>query len=153
MRKSLLLGFLSLMLISCTNYKNVSVVDVRVDNISFQSTSQIFLTLGVKVDNPTGKKLTIDQGILNVFRDEHNLATLTVNDSITIAPKSNEYNKLEVHVEVKDLIALANLNVKDSKALEQFDVEGYLKVKSGLFSKRLKIDRMNFNDLLKSLKK
>ncbi len=116
MRKSLLLGFLSLMLISCTNYKNVSVVDVRVDNISFQSTSQIFLTLGVKVDNPTGKKLTIDQGILNVFRDEHNLATLTVNDSITIAPKSNEYNKLEVHVEVKDLIARLWRHLRDCGA-------------------------------------
>ncbi len=152
MKKSLLLGFLSLMLISCTNYKNISIVDIRPDNVSFLNTSQVLLTLGVKVDNPTGKKLTLDQGILEVFRDGQNLATLTVNDSITIAPKSNEYNKLEVLVEVKDLIALVNLDMNDRNTLEQFDVEGYLKVKSGLFSKRLKIDRMNLNDLLKSLK-
>lgn len=152
MRKSLFLCFLLLTFISCANYEDISVVDVRVDNISFQSTSQIMLTLGVKVDNPTRKTLKISDGVVDVFRGEQNLATMSVSEPATVAPKSNDYNRLTLQVQVKDLMALAGLNAHDSAVLDQFDVEGFLKVKSGIASRKLKIDRTNFKSLLQSLK-
>jgi len=152
MRKNLFLCFLLFSVISCTKYDDISIVDVRVDNISFQSTSQILLTLGVKVDNPTKKTLVLREGILEVFRNEQNLATMTVSDPAIVAPKSNEYNKLVVQVRAKDLMALYSMSMSGNISPESFDVEGFLKIKAGTASRKMKIDRMNLNDLLQSLK-
>ncbi len=152
MRKLFLFCVLLFTVYSCANYEDINVVDVRVDNLSFQSTTQITLTLGVKVDNPTKKTITVSDGELGVYRGDEKLADMTLSTPTVIAAQSNEYNQLALQVEVKNIMALAGLNTNDSKLLEQFDVEGFLKIKSGAASKKIKIDRTSFKNLLLSLK-
>jgi hypothetical protein len=70
-----------------------------------------------------------------------------------IAPKSNDYNRLVLHVTIKDIMALAGLSISanNSDLLEKLDVEGFLKVKAGAAGKKLKIERTNFKNLLQYL--
>jgi len=153
MKKIVLFVVLLFITLACSSkYKDVSIEDARVDNFSFQSTSKIILTLGIKVNNPTNKKLTITNGTLDLFQQNRNLATLSVGDPTIIPPKSNEYSQLVLNVTVKDLMALIGINPNDSNLLNQFDVEGFLKVKAGVASKKIKIERTKFSNLLQSLK-
>ena len=147
--------FLSLifMTVACsTNYKDISIEDVRVDNFSFKSTSTILLILDVKVNNPTKKKLSITDGSMEVFLQDRNVGNLSVSSPTVIAPKSNDYNKLVFNGTIKDFMALIGINLKDKQLLEQFDVEGFLKVKAGAAGKKFKIEKTNFKNLLQNFK-
>lgn len=153
MKKIAFIAGILFIAMACSNkYKDISLEDARIDDFSFQSTSKIILTLGIKVNNPTKKKLTINEGILELFQQNRNLATLSVSGTTAIAPRSNEYNKLVLNVAIKDFMALMTINPNDSNLLHQFDVEGFLKVKAGIASKKLTIQRTNFSNLLQSLK-
>jgi LEA14-like dessication related protein len=141
------------MTVACsTNYKDISIEDVRVDNFSFKSTSTILLILDVKVNNPTKKKLSITDGSMEVFLQDRNVGNLFVSSPTVIAPKSNDYNKLVLNGTIKDFMALIGINLKDKQLLEQFDVEGFLKVKAGAAGKKLKIEKTNFKNLLQNFK-
>ena len=151
MRKIALFVALIFITVACTNYDDIRVEDVRYGGLSAQSTSKIILTLDVKINNPTKKKLTITDGTLELFQQDRNLATLSVSNPMVIAPKSNEYNQLVLNVTVKDFMALLGIKLNSNDFLEQFDVEGFLKVKAGAAGKKLNIPRTNFNNLLQSL--
>ncbi|MDR0295851.1 MAG: hypothetical protein LBH91_06710, partial [Prevotellaceae bacterium] len=107
---------------ACTNYDDIRIEDARVDDLSFQSTSKIILTLGLKVDNPTKKKITITDGTLELFQQNRNLGTLSVSAPTVIAPKSNDYNQLVLNVTIKDFMALLGIDINSSNLLDQFDV-------------------------------
>jgi len=89
---------------------------------------------------------------LELFQQNRNLGTLSVSQPAVIPPKSNEYTPLVLNVTVKDLMALMNINLSADDFFEQFDVEGFLKVKAGMAGKKIKIERTKFNNLLQSLK-
>ena len=151
MRKTALFVALICITVACTNYDDIRVEDVRYGNLSAQSTSKIILTLDVKINNPTKKKLTITDGTLELFQQNRNLATLSVSNPMVIAPKSSEYKQLVLDVTVKDFMALLGIKLNSNDLLEQFDVEGFLKVKAGAAGKKLNIPRTNFKNLLQSL--
>jgi LEA14-like dessication related protein len=151
--------FISLLLLTAAcsnNYRDISIEDARPEDVSFQSTSSVMLTVGLKVNNPTNKKLTITEGIVELFQQNRNVATLTVSEPAEIAPKSNEYNRLVLNVAIKDLMALASLagmDMNSTNMLEQFDVEGFVKVKAGIARKKVNIERTNAKNFLQSFKK
>ncbi|MCL2098202.1 MAG: hypothetical protein FWH23_05530 [Bacteroidales bacterium] len=152
MKKILLfVGVIVIATVSCTNYKDVSFEHVGTEDVSFQSTSKINLILGLKVNNPTKKKLTLTEGTLELFQQNRNLGTIVVSEPMVIAPKSNDYKQLKLNVTIKDFMALIGINMSDSNLLEQFDVEGFIKVKAGMATKKLNVQRTNFNNLLQSL--
>jgi len=133
MKKILLfVGVIVIATVSCTNYKDVSFEHVGTEDVSFQSTSKINLILGLKVNNPTKKKLTLTEGTLELFQQNRNLGTIVVSEPMVIAPKSNDYKQLKLNVTIKDFMALIGINMSDSNLLEQFDVEGFIKVKAGM---------------------
>ncbi len=154
MKKILLICSLIVTLFSCSTsgYEDISLSDVRVDNFSFQSSSQIQLILGMKVDNPTNKTISITDANLNVYQGESNIAVMQLDAPTVIAPKTNDYNTAVMQIQVKNILALIGLNPEDSSLLDKFEVEGFVKVKSGIAVKKIKIDRMSARNLLQSLK-
>jgi len=152
MKKIALFVALIFITVACTNYKDISIEDVRYGSLSAQSTSKIILTLDVKINNPTKKKLTITDGTLELFQQNRNLASLSVGSPTVIAPKSNEYNQLVLNITLKDFMAFLGINPNNPDLLEQFDVEGFLKVKAGAVGKKINIQRTNFKNLHQNLK-
>ncbi|MDR0295032.1 MAG: hypothetical protein LBH91_02420 [Prevotellaceae bacterium] len=137
--------------VACSKYKDISVEDAQYGNFSMQSTSKFTLTLDIKVNNPTKRKITITEGILDIFLQDRNVATLSVGAPTIIASKSNVYHQLLLNGTIKDFMALTGINFNNSDLLEQFDVEGFLKAKAGVAGKKINIERTSFKNLLQSL--
>jgi len=151
MRKIALFVALIFITVACSKYKDIRIEDVRPGDISFQSTSKIALTLDVKINNPTKSKITITDGTLEIFQQNRNLGTLSVSAPTVIAPKSNDYNQLKLNLTVKDFMALIGINLNNPDLLEQFDVEGFLKVKAGAVGRKINIERTNLKNMQQSL--
>jgi len=153
MRKIALFLGLIFITAACTKYDDISIEDVRPGNFTLHSTSKFTLTLDIKVNNPTKRKITITDGTLEVFQQNRNLGTLSVGAPTVIAPKSNDYNQLVLNGTIKDIMALFGIRFSAdmSEMFDMFDVEGFLKVKAGVAGKKLKIDRTNFKNLLQGL--
>jgi LEA14-like dessication related protein len=139
-----------LLLSACTGgLKDVRIEDFKVNDVKLSS-ARLLIDASIKVHNPTGRDIHLKELELDVLNNRQPFAHLSLQKAVTIPARSDEYHSLPLVLNVSDMLALltGGIDIHNPK-LEQFAVNGHLKLKTGALSKKIKVQEQTLEQLLK----
>lgn len=126
---------------SCASYKNITIEDVRGSGVKPSSGGKMVIDLEARVNNPTCRKVHLKKLELDVFRNGSLFATLNTPNTVTVPRKSNDFQPIPIELRLRNI--LATLMTLDNMNINDFTVEGEIKVSSFPMYKTIKIPRQS----------
>ncbi len=154
MKRFILLIFIaSLTFVSCSQYEDIIVEDVTVNNFKFESTSKVILDLSVKIDNGSNKTLAVKKIDFTLATAKgRNFADVTLVKASKVKPHSDDYYPVQLQVNITDLMAIMSSGLDmHSPDLSKIFATGKLKMKAGCLPYTMKVDKKSLKDLVNSL--
>lgn len=145
-----LLGLSLLVLISCKSINNIEIKGVQ--KVSFQGieNNTVYFSAGIDVRNPTGIRFRIKEVNLATVAEGDFLGTLQCNEELKIASRKDSVYMLPLSLKLGNIFtgaaALYKLS-RQSKA--KLEVKGYVRVSSGLITRKVDINRSEVVDIPK----
>ncbi len=142
------LSFLS----GCGKMNEIRVTGLKEVSLKGISKNIVQLSVGVEIDNPNNRKITITEIMFKAWLNNRELGTLRVTDPIVIAPCSRNTYPALVELELRSVAdALRLLTTPPSDILEKVEVEGYIKGRSFPLRRTVEVTRQPFSNLSKSI--
>jgi LEA14-like dessication related protein len=151
MRKIICLTLVLLAAASCIKLEEVYVKDAKIDNVTFNTMSSIGLDLVLTVENANKKNIIIDDVELDVWFGETYLGLIESTEKTTLQPQFNGTFAIPLRVSINNPVALTTIGTDFNSMLDKFEVTGFVKVKTGTFTKKHKVKKTSLKSLLKSL--
>jgi LEA14-like dessication related protein len=151
MKKIILFSLVLLIAASCIKLEEISVKDVKLEKISFNTMTRVSLNLVLTVENANKKKIIIDDVELDIWLGETYLGLVESTEKITLQPQFNGDFAIPLQVSITNLNALTSIGHRIENMLDQFEVTGFIKIKAGAFTKKHKVTKTTIKNLLKSL--
>jgi LEA14-like dessication related protein len=139
----------------CTNFNNVH-INIDGDNVKINSVkgSRFKLNIPVEIDNPTTKKLVLKKINIDVLKNGYNFAKLELNEKIEIEKKTNDKYTVILNGRIVDPMTaiFSNFSFRNTQT-EIYTLNGYAKVGTTAFGKKIKFKNADFETLLNSFRK
>lgn len=147
-------AFAALFLCSCADrYKDIKVTGVKLESIVPSSLRSVDAVLLVNVDNPLRTKVRVKKMMGYVYQNSNQIATLSSDDEVELAPKSVSSNRIKVRVVVDNaLFFLEQFQNGFRPNYKEFTVDLTAMAGSGLFMFPVEKKNMPVEDLVKQVK-
>ncbi len=135
---------LSFVLTGCFKFENVELIAIK--DVTYNEFKDNVLRLDVvmTVNNPNRFQVKVKEANMDLLFGDQVIGTVTQVEQIELAGRTQKDYKLQIAVEMKDLqsnlIALFRLLMNESNKLS---LSGTLHVKSFLYSKTVRIEKMS----------
>ncbi|MFW5804698.1 MAG: LEA type 2 family protein [bacterium] len=153
MLKNIFLLFIPLFILGCGNIDNVEVGEI--ENIQFNGIkgSKIFLEIDVPVKNPSIYKLEIKEIKSDVIINNLKIGHISDIEKVVIKPYSDEVKHVKLEIQVTNLLgglfSVANTFRKNKIS---YEISGYIKIKTLLFTKTIDIQKEDIVETRKNNK-
>ncbi len=135
-------GFIGLILSGCGIYKPVTVGKIKAIRLVSLNFEEITFKLIIPVENPNGYKFRIVGSEVEIALNDKQLTNITVEDDVEVPKKFNGEIEVPVKVKLKGMFDAGTIAIVElfNKRGTELTIKGYVKVKAGIISKKIKID-------------
>jgi LEA14-like dessication related protein len=142
--KKIHIALLSIALLTgCASYNSIRVTDVRsTRGIQATGAGKISINLDVKVDNPTWRNVQLKTLELTVFKNNAVFVSLAASEKITVPKHSDDYVAVPINIKLQNVVA-ALLSFQKNTSIDDFEVEGIIKVGAFPMGKTITIKRQS----------
>jgi LEA14-like dessication related protein len=151
MKKIIFLGVILFLASSCVKLEEINIKNVKIENVSFKTMTNIGLDLVVNVENPNKTAIILDNAELDAWLGETYLGLIETTEKTTLAPQTNGEVRIPLQISIANLSGLTAIGNNFDTILDKFEVTGFVKVKAGSFTKKHKVTKTTIKNLLKSL--
>jgi LEA14-like dessication related protein len=137
--------------VSCIKLEEITVKDIQLEKVSFNTMTNISLDLVLTVENVNKKKIIIDNAELDMWVGEVYVGLIETAEKVTLTPQFNGKVTLPLQVSITNLSALTSIGSNMENMLDQFEVTGFVKIKTGAFTKKHKVTKTTIKNLFKNL--
>lgn len=140
--KRIIFLFLALTaIISCTEYKEVSVSNLDIQSLKLKNATTADIQVSALVNNPTKHTLSLILADATLIKEGKEFAYFTLTDTVSVAPSTNGAVTITVEGRIVDPIAFLTTGLDfRSWSPDQFTVDGKCIVKSSQgYKKRIKL--------------
>lgn len=137
---------------SCGKSDDIAIHGLKGFKIRGVQNGHILINLNLKIENPNKRTITISKIHFKTWLKERELGTLNNSKKVVLKPNSNEVYEIPIEITLRtqaDIFKLMNLK---SDIFEQLTIEGFIKGRSFCFSKKVRIEKQPFTELVKSYK-
>jgi hypothetical protein len=152
-KNSVVLFSLVLSLSVFTSCKKINDIEIKgVQQVSFQGieNNTVYFLAGIEVSNPSGMNFRIKEINLAAAAEGDFLGTLQCNEELKIASRKDSVYMVPLSLKLGNIFtgaaALYNLSRQSRAKLE---VKGYVRVRSGLVTRKVDIQRSQMVDIPK----
>jgi len=141
-----------LILGSCGKSEDIAIHGMKNFKVRGVQNGHILINLNLSIENPNNRTITISKIHFKAWLKNRELGTLNNSKKIVLKPNSTEDYEIPVEITLRtqaDIFKLMNLK---GDILDQLTIEGFIKGRSLCFSKKVKIEKQPFNELVKSYK-
>jgi hypothetical protein len=127
--------------------KEISVEDVGRPVLKSLAGRKAVMEIGVKVNNPTGKKLYLKKGEFEIFNKGYTFGKARLLEQTEIPAYSNDYQPVLLEISITDAMAIMKGSVHSILSDENISLltfSGYIKGGTKLISKKYKFENMQF---------
>jgi hypothetical protein len=135
---------------SCNNIDNIEIKGV--EKVSFRGIENniVYFSAGLNVSNPSGISFRIKEVNLATAADGDFLGTLHCNENIKIASRKDSVYMIPLSLKLGNIFTGAAAIYKLSRQSRvKVEVKGYIRVRSGLVTKKIDISRSQVVDVPK----
>lgn len=136
------LGLLFSLFSCASDYDEIKITNIQKISLSTLMNAKDQLDLHIEVDNAEKKTVVIRALELKATNQKgHALATVKLIEPVLILKQQKQYYRFALEMNVDDPLAGFLAYNQLRKGQQNIRVEGFLKVKSGLFSRTIKINQ------------
>ncbi|MBP5390926.1 MAG: hypothetical protein J6Y40_02455 [Bacteroidales bacterium] len=141
----------ALFLPSCAErYKDIKVTGVRLESLRPSSLRSVDAVLLVDVDNPLRSKVKVKKMMGAVFQNSKQIATLTSDDEVELAPRCVSTNRIKVRATVDNAMFFFEQFQKGARPnYKEFTVDFSAVAGSGLFQFPMEKKNMPVEELVR----
>ena len=150
MKKIIFFSLVLLITSSCIKLEEINIKDVKIENVSLNTMTNISLNLVLVVENANKKNIILDDVELDAWWGETYLGLIESTGKTTLPPKFNGNIAIPLQVSA-NLTALSAIGNNFDAILDKFEVTGFVKVKAGAFTRKYKVSKTTIKNLLRSL--
>ena len=148
----LLLAFLfALSLASCSSYKEIRVEKVTNVNLREFSGSTAYVDLTVLVNNPTGSKVNLNKLDVDINRFDNKFAHIESMEKVEVPAKSQTEKTILLKIRLANILSSGFILLTRKFNPEDYTANGYLKVSTFPFSKKIKFENQKLSSTIKGL--
>lgn len=148
----ILIIFFSILLSSCGKFEDIRIQGMKGMNFRGMKDGTLFLTLNLEIENPNNRQIIIKKIHFIAWLKDRELGKLVNSERIVLKPKSKEDFEVPIEIRLRTAADVFKLiNIKE-KILDELTIEGYIKGCSFPVSKKLRIEKQPFTNLLKAYK-
>lgn len=136
---------------SCSSYKEITIEKVSNLNVRELNGSTAVVDLTLQINNPTGSKIKLKEVNLDVNRKESKFAHVSLQDMVEVPSRSNQEHVVTLEIRVVNILSSGFMLLSKRINPSDFSANGYVKVSSFPFSKKVKFKDENIGSLIKSL--
>ncbi|MDR2293273.1 MAG: hypothetical protein LBE11_07355 [Prevotellaceae bacterium] len=144
--------FATLIFAGCSDFENVHVnIDSNNVKINAVKGSNFKLNIPVEIDNPTTKKLVLKKINIDVRKNGYNFAKLNMTEKIEFGNKTKENYIIVLTGKIVDPMSMifSGFRFKNTPN-ENYTLNGYIKIGTSIFSKKIKFENADFETLINS---
>ena len=147
----MLAAFAALLLPSCADrYKDIRVTGVKLESLSPSSLRSVDAVLQVDVDNPLRSKVRVRKMMGAVYQNSKQIATLSSDDEVELAPKGISTHRVKVRVTVDNAMFFFEQFKSGARPnYKEFTVDLSAVAGSGLFQFPVEKKNMPVEELVK----
>lgn len=136
----------------CSNYRNIQLVDIKLQSIRLKSASKIEVYLNAYIDNPTSAEITITAISGTIFKDGSKFADITLKEATSIPKGTNVGVLLPLNVNLLDPLSLLAMGL-NIKSWEENNFTGDIKVtvRQGALKKTIGQKNIPLNKYIKNI--
>lgn len=144
-----------LLLPSCADrYKEVKVTGVKLESVRPSSLRSVDAVLLVDVDNPLRSKVKVKKMSGTVYQNSKQIATLSSDDEVELAPKAISSNRINIRVTVDNaLVFLEQFQNGFRPNYKEFTVDLSAVAGSGLFQFPMEKKNIPAEELVRQARK
>jgi LEA14-like dessication related protein len=151
MKKIILLLSVFAVVSSCTKLEKINIKDAKIEDVVIKTMANIHLNLVLDMENANKKKIIIDDVELDVWMGDTYLGLIESTGKTTLQPQFNGNVAIPLQVSITNLNALTTIGNNFDTVLDKFEVTGFVKVKAGAFTRKLKVTKTTIKNLLQRL--
>lgn len=148
----LLLISASIMLSGCGRFQGVNIHGFKGVKFRGMKDNKLLLNLKLDVENPNKRRLTIKKFEFKAWLNKRELGNMHNTEKIKLEPKSRVEYEVPVEITLRTAADALKLLGSGEKLLDQLIVEGYIKGCSFPVSKKIRIEKQPFSQLMNAYK-
>lgn len=141
-----------LLLSSCGKFEDIAIHGMKGFKLRGIKDGRILINLTLDIENPNNRKITISKFHFKAWLNNRELGTLKNSKKIVLQPKSREEFQVPVEIVLRTAADIFKLTSIKEDILNQLTIEGFIKGRTLCFSKKVKIEKQPFTQLVKSYK-
>lgn len=111
----------------------------------------MIVDLNLQINNPTGSKVKLNEVSLDVIRKEAKFAHITSIGKVEVPARSVSQQTLTLELRITNMLSSGFMLLSKKLNPDDFTANGYIKVSSFPFSKKIKIENKRLGEVVKGL--
>lgn len=149
--KILAIALLAISAVSCTSYKEIRIEKVTGINVREFSGSTALVDLTVLVDNPTGSMVKLNKLDLDVIRFDSKFAHIESLGKVEVPARSHLEKTILLEIRITNILSSGFLLFSKKLNPDDFTANGFIKVSSFPFCKKIKVENQKVGSVIKGL--
>jgi len=149
--KYLLVALCGIVMASCSSYKEIKIEKVTAVSVREFSGSTALVDLTLLVDNPTSHNVKMSKLNLDILRKESQFAHIESIEKVAIPARTKEERTLKLEIRIANILTSGMVLMSKKLNPDDFTANGYIKVSSFPFSKKIKVENQKLGQVVKGL--
>ncbi|TCN63058.1 hypothetical protein [Acetobacteroides hydrogenigenes] len=149
--KLLFVILLCLLLASCSSYKDIRIEKVTNVTLKEFSGSTAYVDITLLVNNPTHSKVCLRKLDLDINRFDSKFAHVESLEKVEVPAKSQIEKTVQLKIRISNILSSGFMLLTRKLNPDDFTANGYVKVSSFPFSKKIKIENQKLSKSIKGL--
>ncbi len=149
--KLLFVILLGLLLASCSSYKDIRIEKVTNVTLKEFSGSTAYVDITLLVNNPTHSKVCLRKLDLDINRFDSKFAHVESLEKVEVPAKSQIEKTVQLKIRISNILSSGFMLLTRKLNPDDFTANGYVKVSSFPFSKKIKIENQKLSKSIKGL--
>jgi len=149
--KLLFVILLGLLLASCSSYKDIRIEKVTDVTLKEFSGSTAYVDITLLVNNPTHSKVCLRKLDLDINRFDSKFAHVESLEKVEVPAKSQIEKTVQLKIRISNILSSGFMLLTRKLNPDDFTANGYVKVSSFPFSKKIKIENQKLSKSIKGL--
>lgn len=149
--KLLFVILLGLLLASCSSYKDIRIEKVTNVTLKEFSGSTAYVDITLLVNNPTHSKVCLRKLDLDINRFDSKFAHVESLEKVEVPAKSQIEKTVQLKIRISNILSSGFMLLTRKLNPDDFTANGYVKVSSFPFSKKIKIENQKLSKSIKVL--
>lgn len=142
---------IALTVASCSSYKDITIEKVSNVNVKEINGSSIIVDLNLQVNNPTGSRVKLNEVNLDIIKKDAKFAHISSVGKVVVPAHSVSERTLTLEVRITNILSSGMMLLGKKLNPDDFTANGYIKVSSFPFSKKIKVENQKVGSLVKGL--